>query len=271
MRLPFPASLSSARVSNTMPNYKLGKLPARKGAVGFHFGNFFDLKKLPTPPKSFGHHKLIKQWFGFENDKYGNCVWAGAAHEHMLWSVEGGRQRTRFLTKTVLSDYSAVTGFNPNKPETDNGTDMTEAASYRRKVGVLDATGQRRKIDAYVALEPGNWDQVVIATYLMGAAGIGFLFPNGAMEAFDAGQPWDVPKGKVRTNGGHYVCSVGRAANGNLITVTWGREQEMTEAFYERFNDEAIAYVSLEILNERNLSPEGFDATALRKHLALLG
>jgi hypothetical protein len=44
----------------------------------------------------------------------------------------------------------------------------------------------------------------------------------------------------------------------------------MTPQFYQRFCDESVAYVSLEILNDKNLSPEGFDADALRGMLAKL-
>ena len=87
--------------------FKLGKKPARPGAVKF---------------------------------KLANCVWAGAAHETMLWNKEAARTIT-FNDQSVLKDYSAVTGFNPNDPNTDQGTDMQVAASYRRKTGVHDAAG----------------------------------------------------------------------------------------------------------------------------------
>lgn len=248
---------------------RLGKKAARKGAISFKFADFFDAKKLPTPPASFGHYGLVKNFYGLGNDRAGNCVWAGGAHETMIWSMEGGRPRSRFTIKSVLSDYSAVTGFDPKKPETDQGTDMQIAASYRRKTGILDAQGVRHKIDSYVALEIGNVDQLVLAMWLMGAAGIGLQMPQEAMTAFDAGQVWEIPP-KPHIVGGHYVPGVGRDKNGNILVVTWGKVQAMTPAFYNRFCDEAVAYISLEILNDKNLSPEGFDADSLRAHLVNL-
>jgi hypothetical protein len=247
---------------------KLGKRPARH-AINFHFSDVFDPSKLPTPPAAFGHHKDVGSWGMLGNDKYGDCVWAGAAHEHILWTRTWGRKRSRFLTKNVLSDYAAVTGFNPKDENTDQGTDMKDAASYRRKTGIVDATGKRHPIDAYIALEVGNVEQVVLAMYLMGAAGIGFQFPASAMDQFNKKQPWTVPA-NPQIDGGHYVSGVGRNKAGNLLVVTWGRLQEMTAEFYQRFCDEAVAYVSLEILNDKNLSPEGFDADALRGMLAKL-
>ena len=38
---------------------KLGKKPARPGAVKFKLANFLVKTKLPTPPKVFGHQDLI--------------------------------------------------------------------------------------------------------------------------------------------------------------------------------------------------------------------
>ena len=71
---------------------KLGKKPARPGAVKFKFANFLVKPKLPTPPKVFGHEGLIgANWAVLGNDHYGDCVWAGAAHETMLWNKEAAR------------------------------------------------------------------------------------------------------------------------------------------------------------------------------------
>jgi hypothetical protein len=244
---------------------KLGKRPARH-AIAFRFGDFFDLKKLPAPPAVFGHWQAVDNFHMLANDQYGDCVFAGAAHEHMVWSLEGGKPRARFTIHDVLSDYAAVTGFDPAKPATDQGTDMEEAASYRRKTGVLDATGARHRIDAYVALKIGDVDQLAFASWMFGACGVGLQLPQQAMAAFDKGELWDVPP-RPQIAGGHYVPCVGRDACGHFLVVTWGEVQAMTPAFYERFCDEACAYLSLEVLNEKKLSPEGFDETALRAAL----
>src|SRR5215468_8854266 len=123
--------------------FKLGKKPARPGAVKFKLANYLVKLKLPTPPQVFGHEGLIgANWGMLGNDQYGDCVWAGAAHETMLWNKEAARA-VSFSDKSVLSDYSAATGFDPNDPSTDQGTDMQAAASYRKKTGIRDAKGKR--------------------------------------------------------------------------------------------------------------------------------
>ncbi len=245
---------------------KLGKLPARPNAVKFGFSTFFDVTHLPVPPASFGHGALVEKWYGLGNDKWGCCVFAGAAHEHMMWSMEGGESRARFTIADVLSDYGAVTGFDPNNPTTDQGTDMQVAASYRRLTGIRDATGARHKIDAYVSITTGSPTQLAVATYFAGAVGVGLQFPYSAMEQFDHEKPWDVVPG-ARVSGGHYVPCVGKLDNGNFLVVSWGRIQQMTPAFYQKYNDESVAYLSLEILSKSGLSPEGFNATLLRQYL----
>lgn len=248
---------------------KLGKLPARKGAVKLRFGAFFDPRKLPVPPLRFGHYDVGQPWGELANDQYGCCVWSGAAHETMVWTKEATGQAACFIDQNVLGDYAIVTGFDPASSATDQGTDMTAAASYRRKTGIADVNGVRHKIDAYVALRPGDIHDILLATYLTGGAGIGIRFPASAAAQFDAQEPWQVVPGALIT-GGHYVPCVGRNSNGDLLVVTWGRIHAMTPEFYAEYSDEALAYVSLEAMNAKGLTPEGFAADQLRADLAAL-
>jgi hypothetical protein len=199
----------------------------------------------------------------FGNDQYGDCVWAGAGHETQIWSAEGGKPAT-FGVGGLLDAYSAVTGFNRNDPSTDQGTDMQAAASYRRKTGILDVHGKRHKVGAYVALQPGNLNQLYAAMYLFGAVGIGIEFPAFAMDQFNARKPWDVQKSNAKIDGGHYIP--GTARHGMIDVITWGRVISMTEAFYKRYCDEAIAYLSPEILTG-GVSLEGFNLAALQADL----
>lgn len=246
--------------------YKLGKTPARPGAVSMKLTTYLAKTQLPTPPANFGHYELISSYGMLGNDNYGDCVWAGAGHETMMWCKEAG-STVAFSDKNTLSDYSKVTGFNPNDPSTDNGTDMQVAASYRRKTGVLDGKAKRHKVVAYLALDKGNIDQQCSAAYLFGAVGLGIKFPNSAMDQFNAGKPWDVVAG-AKLDGGHYIPLVGRA-NGNLLVITWGKIQEMTPAFFKKYNDESIVYLTKEDL-VKGVTPEGFKLAQLKTDLAAL-
>jgi len=233
-----------------MSKYKLGKKPARPQAVTFALAQYLKPKvELPTPPKVFGDQRLVRGgWKMLGNADYCDCVWAGAAHETMLWKSQS-RHKVTFNDRAVLSDYARVTKFNPLLPESDEGTDMKDAASYRRKTGIVDARGKRHKIVAYLALPPKNIEQLALAIYLFGAVGIGLKMPNTAEGQFDRRKPWSVVKGS-RVTGGHYVSGVGRDKDGNILIVSWGRIQRMTPQFYKRYNDEVVAYVSAEALRK---------------------
>lgn len=247
-----------------MTDLKFGKKPARAGAITFKFSAYADAAKLPTPPAAFGHEGLIgaKAWQMLGNDQYGDCVWAGAAHETMMWNLEGGHGVT-FSAASVLSDYSAVTGFNPDDPNSDQGTDVGDAAAYRRKTGLLDASGKRHKVAAYLSLKPGELTELYQAMYLFGAVGIGIEVPSSAMDQFNAGQPWAYVRG-AKIEGGHYIPLVAR--RDNLECVTWGQVQEMTLGFFERYCDEAVVYLTEEMLLNGK-SPEAFDYATLQADL----
>lgn len=245
-------------------SFKLGKTPARKDSVSFKLKNY--LTTLPTPPSTFGHQSLVSIWGMLGNDRYGDCVWAGAGHETILWNKEANKV-IDFSDNSVLSDYSAVTGFNPNNPVSDQGTDMQVAASYRRKTGVLDSANNRHQVDAYLAITPKSVAEHKLAIYLFSAVGIGFEFPDYAMDEFKAGQTWHLKTGG-QIDGGHYVPAIGYNSR-YVFVVTWGKVQRMTWGFFKKYNDESVVYISKEMLNAGK-SLEGFNLTQLEADLAQL-
>ena len=257
-----------------MPGLKLGKQAATEDPRDLVFAKYVDESKLPTPPAKFGHESLFppKGWGMLGNDEWGDCAWAGPAHETMLLSKEGGTP-SAFTTADVLSDYSAGTGFNPKvgppgQNPTDKGSNVREVLGYRRKTGIVDSNGKRHKIGAFVKLQPGNLTHVFQALYIFQVVGIGLAFPEFAMEQFNKGEPWDVVPNAPQPEGGHYVCGVGKQAN--IDIVTWGALQQMTVAFFEKYCDEAWTYISTEDLHEGK-APEGFDVEQLNADLTALG
>lgn len=233
------------------PTYKLGKAPAVPGAVKLKLSDYLDTAKLPKLPQQFGHAHLIKDWGMFGNDKCGDCAFAGAYHETMLWNAEAGKT-VRVDDRTVVGQYSAFTGYDPSKTNmwgenpSDQGTIVTDLIKHRATVGLPDADGKMHKIGAYVALEPGNLTELWYATYLFDGVGVGVSFPEEWMTAFNNGQPWDRVQ-KPTPAGGHYICGVSQV-NNMLGIVTWGRLHWMTPAGYQQFNDESYAYLSEERL-----------------------
>lgn len=243
-------------------NFKLGKKPARPGAVQLRFGSYFNASELPKPPPVIGRPWMVRSWGMLGNDSIGDCVFAGAAHETMMLCADASSTVPTFTSKTTVADYSAVTGYNPDDPNSDVGTDAQVAAAYRQKVGVADILGARHKIDVYTAMRVGDMDELALAVYLLGIAGIGVLLPDSAETQFDHAEVWDVVPG-AGVAGGHYICCIGRNSVGNFVVVTWGRLQAVTPRWLATYMDEGIAYLSRERLNSAGLSPQGYDAAKL--------
>jgi len=263
---------------------KLGKKTATYDKRDLLFAQYRTAAALPSHPKHFGHEKLVEanawQMLGNGPDNTvsngfngaGDCVFAGGDHETMLWTLESGAPAT-FTGANSITDYRAVTGYDPNAPldaqgnnPTDQGTNTRDALKYRQDTGLIDAAGNRHKIGAYIALELGNMDQLLEALYLFGVIGIGIKFPGSAMDQFNAGKPWSVVPGPDPTEG-HYIPLV--AYRTNLQCVTWGRIQEMTSQFYKTYCDEAWAILSPEML-KTGKSLEGFDLAQLQDDLKAL-
>lgn len=244
--------------------FKLGKLPATPDRVKLKFASFLNKPVLPTPPASYSHTALVtSDWGLLGNDQYGDCVWAGGGHETILWNSEAGKT-VQFSTENTLSDYAAVTGFDPNEPWTDAGTNMADAASYRRKTGLLDADGNRHTVAAYLAIESGNLDEIKQALYLFGVVGIGIVVTGDQQTQFANGQPWDVTD--AQPEGGHYVPVVGYDEN-YFYVITWGKVQPATPAFIQKAMDEGFVYLSDESLeNSKNI--DGFDDATLKADLS---
>lgn len=242
--------------------FKLGKTAPKP--VALKLRAFTNPSELPKPPKHFGHETLIqpRDWGMLGNDTAGDCVIAAKMHLQKLMCAMGG-STLEFTTQNALDLYTTLTGYNPNDPNTDNGTDMRAAAGYWRNTGITDAKGNVHKIEAYISFDPSNVTELYQALYLFGNADIGIQFPVSAMEQFNKGKTWSVVKNS-RIEGGHDVCLV--AKRKSIECVTWGAIQPMTVGFYGKYNDESFVYISKEqIINQK--SPEGFDYDKLIEYI----
>ena len=185
-----------------MPALKLGKQPATEDSRDLMFAKYANKAQLPTPPAQFGHENLFgpKDWGMLGNDQWGDCAWAGPAHETMILTTEG-KHPASFTTAGVLSDYAAGTGFDPNdgapgQNPTDRGSNVRDVLKYRQKTGIIDSANTRHQDRRLRQAEDQGSDQVVEAMYLFEVVGIGIQFPDSAMDQFNNGQPWDVVAGR---------------------------------------------------------------------------
>lgn len=255
-----------------MPTFRLGKHKATIDPRDLWFRRYATRAQLPTPPEQFGHDHMFQPrgWGTLGNDQWGDCAWAGAAHETMLLTLEGGYP-TGFTPEGVLSDYASGTDFDrdagpPGRNPTDRGTNARAMLKYRQHTGVVDVFGNRHRIGAYVKLDETDLDEMWQALYVFQVVGIGIEVPESAMVQFAGGQPWEIVPGSPIV-GGHYVPLIAKRAN--LQVITWGAVQEMSIAFFEEYCDEAWAFISPDVLVS-GFDQNGFDIDQLRADLRAL-
>lgn len=253
---------------------KRGLLPFRRNSILLSFADYVVPSKLPAlPAGGFGHVSntpppIPGGWQWYNNNTAGCCVVAGGEHEHMLLAMATGRTIPTFRN-TTLANYSKMlvaqggSPYNPDDPSTDTGLDLQAAAKYRQDVGLVDDNGNIHKIDGYALIT--DVDELEIATYCFGVAGLQLNLPKSADGQFQDGEIWDDLRGIA--SDGHYPPCFGVNSVGNLILSTWDNVQGATKAYVDRYWGAGVAYLSREYLTSSGKSPEMIDWASLQDDL----
>jgi len=218
--------------------FKLGKSPAKRDRRNLMLATI--LKALPPIPKEYDfdlRHAGIPTPM-FANDTYGDCVIAGRAHQTLRFELIEQRAEIKIRDRDVLRGYLRETG------GVDSGLVVLDSLKAWRKVGWRAAKHPYR-IVAFAEIHRSDHGEVTAAIYLLSGAGVGLALPRSAQPQIQIGKVWDVvsgSNGKPNSWGGHYVYCCGYTKSGP-VCVTWGRKQQMTWAFFERYADEAYAIV----------------------------
>jgi hypothetical protein len=223
-----------------------------------------DLPSVESLKFPLGHADKIQPEM-FLNNKLGDCAIAGSIEEVRLANALRG-VTVNFTDATALANYSAITGYNPDDPSTDGGTDVHQLYDYRKTTGIVDADGQYHKIVAYAGLTPGDWDELLIALSMFDMVGIGIQVQDYCEQQFEDGQPWSLERGFHQTVGGHYIPVVGATDINTAQLYTWGSIGGITKPFYEKFSTVSVVALTDEIF-EQGKTPEGLDAAQLAQDL----
>ena len=220
------------------PVFKLGKAPAKRDPRNLMFAAI--LKAPVALPKEYDfdlkHPGIPTPMFG--NDKYGDCVMAGRAHQTLRFELIEQKTKLQITDKEVLREYLKETGGR------DSGLVVLDSLKLWRQPG-WTAAKDVYKIKAFSELNRANHNQVKQAIVLDVGVGLGLSLPISAQGQFQAGKPWDVvggPNGKPNSWGGHYVLVPGYTTKGP-VCVTWAQKHQMTWAFFDKYCDEAYAII----------------------------
>jgi hypothetical protein len=240
----------------------LGKLPVRTDVRTLSLARYIDSALLPSPPDAFDETSGVDSWPMYANDRIGDCTTAAAAHMIEAWTAAGRGQPVELSEGAVLDAFEHVKRTDPFTGE--EGAIELEVLRYWRANGI----GMHR-IGAYARIAVHDQRLVRTASWLFGGLYIGLQMPLTA----HAQPVWDWTgslAGPARPGswGGHAVDVVRYDKNG-LTVVTWGRLQELTWSFWDRYCDEAYCILSDDFL-QKGSAPNGFDLAALQADLALV-
>lgn len=206
------------------------KRPIARGPR-FRLKNYL-LQSLPPPPPTCDYSVNAARPLGeiYLNDQLGDCVIAGMAH---VVGVLTGNAGAPFLytDAQITTLYSAIGGYVPGKPDTDQGCDEVTALNYWENMGAL-AT---HKIAGWMSVDATNVKEVQTALWLFENLYFGVELPVAWVNPMpDApGFTWDVA-GDPQPENGH--CFVGVGYDHSSITIdTWGMLGTLTNGAVEKY------------------------------------
>jgi hypothetical protein len=254
--------MSKSKGISKHPLFKLGKIEAKRDSRNLKFAAI-----LRVPAKLPAEYDFDVANTGiptpmFANDKLGDCVIAGRAHQTLRFERREQGKTLKITDAQVTKEYLKQTGGG------DTGLVVLESLKLWRSRGWHVADGNYR-IEAFTELNRATRNEIKQAIYLDVGVGIGLALPISARAQFDAGKPWDTvsgPNGKVDSWGGHYVFCSGYTKRGP-VCVTWGRKQQLTWRFFAKYCDEA--YAIFDKLNQKK-SKKALDTRAVKAFLAKL-
>lgn len=242
--------------------FRAGRLPDDRSRPRVFFSRFWRTSYLP--PEAADYYTGVASWGMLGNDRYGDCVFASNGHLVEQQTALGDHAEAGVTTTQALAEYTRVTGFNPNDPNTDNGSTV--------QAGLHDLTLNGlagKKIAAYAQLNHQNLGEVKTAVAQLGAVDVGCVITQSAMDQFNAGQPWDYT-GDNTPMGGHCILLTGYDST-YLYFVTWGKVQKATYAWWNNYVEEAWAVISADWADQgAGPDPEGVDLHALGEEFAQL-
>jgi hypothetical protein len=220
------------------------------------------LDRLGPPPAlskdyvSAVNHQSPDGWGVLGNDQYGCCVEADDGHYLMLRTANAGSIVIP-TTEQILALYSAETGFNPDDPASDQGTDEGSDCEWMVVNGLL---GHKASATGFV--NPQSISHLKWCIQLFGGCKFGINFPQSAMDQFNAGLPWTVEANDGGIIGGHDVLGV-KYNSGWFYVVTWGQLQQVDLAWIMKYAEEAHVLLFSDWITKNGTAPSGFDLKAL--------
>jgi hypothetical protein len=214
--------------------------------------------ELANPPAAISRPHPGFNWGMLANDRIGDCVIAMMLHSIEDFHLDAGTPVPAFTDADAIRIYSAITGYNPNDPNSDHGTNESTAMAYWHSPGLQTSDGVDHQIVATVGVDPSNLNECRIAIDEFVDLQIAIALPLNAQGQAE----WTVV-GNGRTGrsapgswGGHGIPY--REYDGETFKcVTWAAELLLTVPFHQSYAQEAHVVVTKEMLDKTGVGPSG--------------
>ena len=205
---------------------------------------------VPTPPSTVDWTERVpaSALNILGNDGAGDCVEAGTYHA--LQSLTGND----FVpdAQQALDWYSTLTGYNPNDPSTDQGTDIPTALDWWMTNAL---PGTNSQLGAYFSVDTNDQAQLALALELGGVLLVGGVIPKSAETQFNQGQEW-VPVRHSPQAGGH-CWTVDEIDTLKGTGITWGAYQTWSWAFWQQCVSESYVLFAEDWIQPDGTAPNG--------------
>jgi hypothetical protein len=176
---------------------------------------------LPYPPQKVNYGTPASSSLGqmYLNDQLGDCVIAMMGHTAGV--LTAGADNELLLTRAqVIALYSAIGGYVPGYPETDQGCDEVTAFNFWRRCGLMP--GGAHKIAGWMAVDGTDKLELRTALWLFENLQFGMDLPDAWVDPFPEGTGfrWEVAGPPIPENG-HAFSGFGYNRHRVLIS-TWG-------------------------------------------------
>ncbi len=254
--------MTKAKKNNAHPLFKLGKAKAKRDKRNLMLAAIMRAPVSVPAEYDFDLNNTDIPLPMFANDALGDCVIAGRAHQTLRFEKAEQGIVLQITDGDVTREYFKETG------GADIGLVVLDSLKLWRKVG-WSAAKKRYKIKAFAQIDQTDHTEMKRAIFIDLGVGLGFSLPNNAFPQIQAGKIWDVTTGAgsaPNPKNGHYVYCSGYTTIGP-VCVTWGRKQQMTWAFVDKYCDEAYGIIDA-IKTKKKRS--GLNEKALDHFLAAL-
>lgn len=215
--------------------FRLGAKPAKRDPRNFKMAELLAKPKKPPVAYDFDkvHPGIPMPMFG--NDRYGDCVIAGRAHQTLRFEDAEQGKVIPITEKDVLNEYFLESGGQ------DTGLYILDSLNHWRKDGWM-AAGKKYFIEAFAEIDPKNHDLVKQTLSSNIGVYIGMAMPDNWQDALNKGKAWTDTSEPMNEYNGHcvYLPAYDRSY---LTCVTWAQRQKMSWKWWDKYVTEVYGVI----------------------------